>query len=131
MKHENLKQRTKQLAIRIFKMVAEFPPTGDSRIIGNQIVRSATSLAANYRAGCLAKSKRDFINKLKIVEEESDETIFWLELIEELQYFPPEKNSLLRAEANEIFLIVVASIKTARKNSQKDQSDKPSPITSH
>ena len=112
---ENLKVRTKQFSLRIIRLVGKMPDTRESKIIGNQIIRSACSVAANYRASCFAKSKRDFVNKLKIVEEEADETIFWLELIEELNYFSLEKTMPLTAEANEIFSIVVASIKTARK----------------
>ncbi len=116
MAYENLKQRTKQFALSIIRMVENLPETNTSKIIGNQIVRSATSVAANYRAGCLAKSKRDFISKMKIVEEECDETIFWLELVNDLGYFQPEKITPIKNEGSELFFIIVASIKTARKN---------------
>jgi four helix bundle protein len=115
MANENLKSRTKQFAFRIIRMVGSFPVTPESQIIGNQILRSATSIAANYRAGCLAKSKRDFINKMKIVEEECDETLLWLEFVVELGYFQPEKVTPVTQEASELFSIIVASIKTARK----------------
>ncbi len=113
---ENLKQRTKRFALRIIRLVESLPETKISNVIGHQILRSGTSIAANYRASCLAKSKRDFINKLKIVEEEADETIFWLELLEESGVFPITKLLTIKQEACEIFSIVVASIKTTRKN---------------
>ena len=119
MTYENLKQRTKLFALRIIKMVENLPETKTSRILGNQVLRSGTSVAANYRAGCLAKSKRDFINKLKIVEEEANETIFWLELIEESGIFSSNKLLSIKTEAHEILAIIVASIKTARKNQKQ------------
>jgi four helix bundle protein len=116
MANENLKQRTKLFALRIIRMVENLPETKTSRTLGGQVLRSGTSTAANYRAGCLAKSKRDFINKLKIVEEEADETIFWLELIEESGILSPDKLLSIKTEAHEILAITIASIKTARKN---------------
>jgi len=119
---KDLNQRTKQFALRIIRMVDNFPVNRSSKIIGDQILRSATSLAANYRASCLAKSKRDFINKLKIVEEETDETIFWLELIEATGIFSQDKLLPLKTEAHEILKIIIASIKTTRKNQINYQS---------
>jgi four helix bundle protein len=116
MPNENLKQRTKRFALRIIRLVERLPETKTSNVIGNQILRSGTSIGANYRAGCLAKSKKDFINKLKIVEEEADETIYWLELLEESGVFPKTKLFSIKQEACEIFSVIVASIKTARKN---------------
>jgi len=116
----SLNQRTKIFALRIIRMVDNFPGTRSSKIIGDQILRSATSLAANYRASCLAKSRRDFINKLKIVEEETDETIFWLELIEESKIFASDKILPVKTEAHEILKIIIASIKTTRKNQIKE-----------
>jgi four helix bundle protein len=119
MSNENLKQRTKLFALRIIKLVENLPDNKTSKILGNQILRSGTSVASNYRAVCLAKSKRDFINKLKIVEEESDETIFWLELLEESGIFTSKKIQSIKSEAREIFAIIVASIKTTRKNQKQ------------
>jgi len=113
---ENLSKRTKEFALRIIKMVENFPGTKSSKIIGDQILRSVTSLASNYRASCLAKSRRDFINKLKIVEEETDESIFWLELIEESGIFSKDKLAPIKTEAYQILKIIIASIKTTRKN---------------
>ena len=121
MNKEILKQRTKVLAIRIIKMIENMPETRISNVIGSQLLRSATSISANYRASCRAKSTRDFINKLKIVEEEADETILWLELIEETKIFKSEKLLPLKIEANEILSIIVASIKTAKKIAQPPQ----------
>ncbi|MEI7897779.1 MAG: four helix bundle protein [bacterium] len=108
-------------------MVESLPYSTTSKIIGNQILRSATSVAANYRASCIAKSRRDFINKLKIVEEEADETIFWIELIEEAGIFSRSMLLPVKHEAMEILAIIITSIKTARKNqTQKNAQIKPS-----
>ncbi|MEI6455354.1 MAG: four helix bundle protein [bacterium] len=116
MSNENLKLRTKQFALRVIRMFENMPETKTSKIIGNQLLRSGTSIGANYRAVCFAKSKRDFVNKLKMVEEEVDETLYWLELIEETGIFQKEKIVSIKAEASELMSIVVASIRTARKN---------------
>ncbi|MEI7726136.1 MAG: four helix bundle protein [Bacteroidota bacterium] len=115
MNKEIVKQRTKQLAIRIINMVEKMPNTMTSNVIGGQLLRSGTSIGANYRACCRAKSTRDFVNKLKIVEEEADETLFWLELIEETKIFKSQKLLPLKTETNEILSIIVASIKTSKK----------------
>jgi four helix bundle protein len=87
----------------------------EGKVISNQIIRSATSVASNYRAACRAKSPKDFISKMGIVEEECDETIFWMEIIEELQMLTEIEELLsIKKEANEILSITVASIKTVR-----------------
>ncbi len=111
-----LKHRMKLFVLRVIRMVEMLPETKTSKVIGNQLLRSATSICANYSACCRAKSTRDFINKLKIVEEEADETILWLELLEEAGIFSPQKLSPLKLEANEILSIIVASIKTVKKH---------------
>ena len=113
------KKRTKQMALRVIKMVASLPNTQAGNVIGRQIIRSATSVGANYRAACRAKSTADFINKLKIVEEEADETLYWLELIVEAELFPEKKLSALMTEVDEIVAMTVASIKTQRNKSKK------------
>ncbi len=82
--------------------------------MANQVARSGTSVGANYRAACRARSKAEFIAKLGIVEEEADETLFWLELIEDSGLLPPAKLADLKTEANELVAITVASIRTAR-----------------
>ncbi|OIP04465.1 MAG: four helix bundle protein, partial [Bacteroidetes bacterium CG2_30_32_10] len=87
--------------------------------IAKQIVRSSTSVGANYRAACRAKSTPDFINKLKIVEEEADETYYWLEILEESGLINTARVGLLKKEVNEILSIVVASIKTMRAKNRK------------
>jgi four helix bundle protein len=108
------KERTKKLAIAILKLVEEMPRSIATDALIRQIVRSGTSVGANYRAACRAKSTADMINKLKIVEEESDETAYWLELIVEAGYLPQEKVSPIAKEVNEIIAMTVASIKTLR-----------------
>ena len=89
------------------------PKTAEGRIVGNQWLRCSTSVGANYRAACRAKSKADFISKLGIVEEETDESCYWLELIIEGEILPEGQVAPLLAEANEITAIIVASRKTA------------------
>ncbi len=109
-----LKQRTKNLAMRILKMVETLPKTSTARIISHQIIRSGTSVAANYRAACRARSKAEFIAKLGIVEEEADETLFWLELSEETGLLPSNRLKEIKQEANEITAIIVSSRKSAK-----------------
>ena len=116
MNKENLNARIKQFVVRIAKLIEQLPETKTANTITNQIIRSATSIGANYRAACRSKSKRDFINKLKIVEEETDETIYWLELIEDCNQIKPERIKNLKAECEELLAIFVASIKTAKEN---------------
>jgi len=84
--------------------------------MGSQIVRSATSVAANYRAACRARSAAEFLSKMGAVEEEADETLFWLELIEEAGLVPPKRLAAIKKEADELVAVTIASIKTARKN---------------
>ena len=110
-----MKKRTKEFAKRIICLCRNLPANREGRLIGNQIFRSGTSVAANYRAACRAKSKADFIAKLAIVEEEADETLFWLELIKEMKVLNNSDPHDLMKENNEIIAIVVSSIKTARK----------------
>ena len=114
MNKEQFKKRTKQLALRVIRLVNALPKTPTSQTIGKQILRSATSVGANYRAACRAKSSADFINKLKIVEEEADETLYWLELLVEAGIMPESKLSDLMTETDEIIAMIVASIKTLR-----------------
>jgi four helix bundle protein len=112
----DLKRRTKAFALRILKLVDALPKTTAGRALASQIVRSGTSVAANYRAACRARSTSDFIAKMGIVEEESDETLFWLELLEESELVSATKLAAIKQEANELIAITVASIKTARRN---------------
>ena len=89
-----LKDRFKRFSVRIIKMVDSMPDTVSGRAIGAQVVRSGTSPAANYRAACLGKSEKDFLNKLKMVEEELDETSHWIEIIMETDMLPKSRTSL-------------------------------------
>ena len=111
-----MKKKTKVFALKILKLVEALPKTSTARIINNQIVRCGTSVASNYRSACRARSKVEFIAKLGIVEEEADETLFWLELIEESEMLPSNYLQELKREANEITAIVVTSCKSARTN---------------
>ncbi len=114
---EMIKQRTKKLAINIIRLCSTLPNKQEFWVISRQLIRAATSVGANYRAVCRAKSTPDFINKLAIVEEEADESIYWLELLEELDI----KNDVLshsKKEMNEILSIVIASKKTAKRKMQ-------------
>ena len=111
---EELKERTKQFAIRIVRMFRALPRTEEARVIGRQALRSGTSLAANYRAVCRARSRPEFIAKMGVVVEESDETIFWLELLVETGIVPLSRMQALLREANELVLIFAASRRTAK-----------------
>lgn len=116
---ELIKKRTKQVGVDVILLIDEFPNSIAIRVIAIQLVRCATSVGANYRAACRAKSTADFINKLKIVEEETDETIFWLEILEESNLFQSSKIKGLKLKLNEILSIVVSSIKTLRNKKNK------------
>lgn len=114
MNRDELKKRTKEFALRIIKLVNALPNNSTGRVIGNQLLRSGTSLGANYRAACRAKSKSDFIYKINIVEEEADESAFWLELIIESGLMPLTKIESLLKEADELTAIFVSTNKTAK-----------------
>jgi len=116
MTERELLQRTKQFALRIFKLVGALPQTIQGRAVAAQLIRSGTSVAANYRAACRARSKAEFVAKLGIVEEEADETAFWLELIIETSLLSPTKVKPLLTEASEIVAIMTSSKKTAAKS---------------
>jgi four helix bundle protein len=111
---EMIKYRTRKVGLEIIELFKKIKADTIGKVIGGQIIRSAISIGANYRAACRAKSYADFIYKLKIVEEEADETIYWLELLEESKLVAPGNSVELKIELNEILAIVVASIKTAR-----------------
>jgi four helix bundle protein len=115
MKNNDLKHRTKQFALRVIRMTDSLPKTMAADVIGRQLLRSATSVASNYRAACRGRSKAEFVAKLGIVEEESDESSFWLEIVEDAGILPAKKLTALRKESDEITAITVASIRTARR----------------
>ena len=122
MSEPDLKKRTKAFALRVLKLVDALPKTTAGRALASQIVRSGTSVAANYRAACRARSTSDLIAKMGIVEEEADETLFWLELREESALVSAAKLTGIKQEANELIAITVASIKTARRNRTPDSA---------
>jgi len=112
---EQLKRRTKQIGLDVIKLIDHLPSTTSAIQVSRQIIRSATSVGANYRSACRAKSSPDFINKLRIVEEEADETLYWIELIEEAKWIDEKKSIELKKELNEIISIMVSSINTMRQ----------------
>jgi len=116
MRTEELKLRTKQFALRVIKLVETLPKNKIGDVLGKQILRSATSVAANYRAACRARSKADFISKIAIVDEEADESLFWLELIAESGLMNTERLKDLTKEADELTAIFTATGKTAKQN---------------
>jgi four helix bundle protein len=109
------KQRTKQLALRIIEIVEVLPRTRTAEVVSRQLIRSGTSIGANYRAACRGKSVADVIAKLRIVEEEADESVYWMELLIESGLVPEVKLADLMREANEILAMTVASIRTLQK----------------
>src|SRR6266571_1424720 len=113
MNEQELKQRTNKFALRILDLADALPRSRSGNVIANQIIRSGTSVAANYRALCRAKSRADFINKTSMVEEEADESCFWLELLVDAGLLGAQQVQPLLQEASEITAILVASRKTA------------------
>ena len=116
MDQEELKHRTKQFALRIMKLVGALPCTIVGKVISGQLVRAGTSVGANYRAACRARSSAEFAAKLGVVEEEADESGYWMELIVEGGLMPKTKVESVLSEANEIVAIMAASIKTVKRN---------------
>ena len=112
---EELKKRLKVFALRIIKLSERLPTNIIGRTLGNQIIRSGTSPGANYRSACLGKSDKDFLNKLKMVEEELDETLYWLELIIESGLVKEDLLKDLMTENHELLKIIVSSITTMKK----------------
>lgn len=112
---KEMQERTKQFALRIMRLVEALPKTIEGRAIGNQLIRSGTSVAANYRAASRARSKAEFVSKLGIAEEEADESCFWMELIIEGNLLPEKQISSLLKEANELTAIIVSSLISARR----------------
>jgi four helix bundle protein len=114
MDEATFKQRTKKFALDMIALVESLPKTKTADVIGKQVLRSATSIGANYRAACRAKSTSDMINKLKIVEEETDESLYWLELLGESGLAQSQNLVPLSKEAGELLAMTVASLKTLR-----------------
>jgi four helix bundle protein len=116
MNTDEMKERTRAFALRIIHLVEALPRTRTADVIGKQLLRCGTSVGANYRASCRARSQADFVAKMGIVEEEADETIYWIELLVESDLMKKERVVNLLDEANQIVAIVVSSIRTARGN---------------
>ena len=113
-KSEELKLRTKRFAIRVVKLCRALPKNDEGRTFGRQLMRSGTSVAANYRAVCRARSHSEFVAKIGVVVEEIDETVFWLEFLVDVEIIRPTRMSGLLREANELLAILAASQRTAK-----------------
>ncbi len=113
---EELKRRTKAYALRVMRLCDAIPDSPAGRVIRGQLLRAGTSVGANYRAACRAKSPADFIAKMGTVEEETDESLYWMELLIEGDLLPKDRLTDLMAEGDELVAIFVASINTARSN---------------
>ncbi|MFI5356387.1 MAG: four helix bundle protein [Opitutales bacterium] len=114
MTKNELLQRTKIYALRVIRAVQALPGDQVAGILGRQLIRAGTSVGANYRAACRAKSPADFVNKLKIVEEECDESLYWMELLVESGLLPARRLSALMREGNELLSNTVAALRTSR-----------------
>ena len=115
---DEFKKRTKAFAVRVMKLVDSLPPQMSAQVIGKQLFRAATSVAANYRAACRGRSKAEFIAKLGIVEEEADECGFWIEMLIESGLVHESMLKPLQTEAHEITAMIVASIRTMKGSKQ-------------
>ena len=122
MTQQEMKARTKRFALRIIRLVSSLPHTTVATTIGKQLLRSGTSVGANYRSACRAKSTADFVCKLSIVEEEADESIYWIRLLVESEIVSEQLLADLIDEANQIVAIIVSAIKTLKqKRNPKSQ----------
>jgi four helix bundle protein len=115
----NLKDRTKQFALRVIRLCEALPKGKTAKVIGDQLMRCGTSVGANYRAACRARSTAEFIAKMGIVEKECDECLYWMELLIEAALMPEERFRNLMREADELLAITFSSIKTARQKVTK------------
>jgi four helix bundle protein len=110
--------RTTGFALRVIRLTQELPRDRAAEVIGRQLLRCGTSVGANYRAACRARSRRDFVSKLAIVEEECDESLYWIDLLIAAGLAPATRVAAVRGEADELLRIVVASAKTAKRNAR-------------
>ena len=122
MNREELKERTKQFALRVMRLVDALPKSTKGRALAGQLIRSGTSVAANYRAACRGRSRAEFIAKIGVVEEEADETALWLELIIADELLSKKKVQSLLDEANELVAIMAASYISAQKNAVRNRA---------
>src|SRR3990172_1823574 len=116
---KDLPVRKKQFGLRVIRLVDSLPRSKSATVIGNQLLRSATSVGANYRAACRGRSRADFIAKLGIALEEADESLYWMEMLLEAELVPKPKILNLIDEANQLVSILTTSIKTARANTAR------------
>jgi four helix bundle protein len=123
MNQEEMKERTKRFALEIIRLVESLPRTRTADVLGGQLLRSGTSVGGNYRSACRAKSVADFISKMGIVEEEADESIYWMELLIGAKVLEPTKTESLIKEGKQLLAIAISSIKTARKNRLSSKRD--------
>jgi len=121
MTENELKQRTKTFALRVLKLIDSLPETRSGRVLANQLGRSGTSVGANYRAACRSRSTAEMISKLAVVEEEADESAFWMELVAEHGLVAAAKVASLHKEAGELTAIMVASRRTLSKRSHNSK----------
>jgi four helix bundle protein len=125
MDEAELKRRTKEFALQCMKLAESLPHTRSGNTIANQLIRCGTSVGANYRAACRGRSRAEFLSKLGVVEEEADESSFWMELIVDSGMRPPTEIRPLHDEAQQLVRITVASIRTARSSSSSIRNPKP------
>jgi four helix bundle protein len=121
---EDLKKRTKKFALRILKLVAALPDTIEGRVIGGQLAKAGTSVGANYRSACRGRSRAEFVAKLGIVEEEADESSYWLELVIEGNLLKRGRVEPLLSESNELVKIMAKSRITARSKRKSGNGDR-------
>jgi four helix bundle protein len=114
MDEQEFKKRTKRLALQVIRLMEMLPKSQTAKVLGNQLLRAATSVGANYRAACRGQSTADVIAKLSDVEEEADETLYWMELLNESKLIPEVELTDLMSKTGEILAMTVASIKTLR-----------------
>ncbi len=126
---EELKKRTKLFGLRCIKVVESLPNTRTTEVLGKQLLRSATSVGANYRSACRAQSRAHFVSKVAIVIEEADESLYWLEMIVEAELLPEHKLQELLKEGNEIVAILTASSRTAKSNLRRPISNQKPTIS--
>src|SRR5690349_9797614 len=128
MNADEFKSRTKHFGLRVIRLVEALPTSRTTNVIGHQLMKSGTSVGANYRAACRSRSPAEMSAKLGIVEEEADESIYWMEMLVEGGVVPERRLKGLMAEANEILSMVVASIRTLRSRSRRSIRNPQSPI---
>jgi four helix bundle protein len=117
---ENLRQRTRQFALRIIRLYSALPKSAIGQIIGKQLLRSGTSVGAHYAESCRSKSHPDFVNKIEGAMQELEETSYWLELIEEARILPARRLSPLKTEIDEITAIFVTMVKKAKQHMREN-----------